>query len=181
MEKRFAGSQKVLQRLISQFVLERDKDYPCISCGRRKSVKKWDAGHFIDAKVASMRYNLFNVHRQCANCNGFAPKAFMILGYQSGLQYRIRLLPMRFFDSNRCPSSYYFSETCHIAEKEYGNVRAKPIKKSVLKEACTFVHTLTEELKKNKETPLDEGLLEVSQETADLLGYVPPIPSTDAQ
>jgi len=58
------------QKACNKFILERDKGRPCISCGNMNDVK-YDAGHYISrGHSAALRFNEFNIHRQCsAYCN----------------------------------------------------------------------------------------------------------------
>ena len=47
----------------------RDKNLPCVSCGRVNNVK-WNAGHFKSAgQNPNLRFNELNVHKQCEHCN----------------------------------------------------------------------------------------------------------------
>lgn len=73
-----------LQRLVNKYIRLRDKDEPCISCGKWSN--KFDAGHYINqGSTGALRYNEDNIHKQCSlNCNK----------YLSGnkIKYRIALV-----------------------------------------------------------------------------------------
>ena len=57
------------QAAFNSFVRIRDHKLPCISCGRFHQ-GQWHAGHYRTTKAApQLRFNLFNVHRQCMPCN----------------------------------------------------------------------------------------------------------------
>jgi hypothetical protein len=58
------------QAVFNQYIRERDKDQPCISCGTTKDVQ-YCAGHFRTRGAAGhLRFNEDNVHRQCNQyCN----------------------------------------------------------------------------------------------------------------
>lgn len=58
------------QKICNQYILLRDKGKPCISCGNGNDVK-YDAGHYLSrGHSAALRFNEFNIHRQCsAYCN----------------------------------------------------------------------------------------------------------------
>ena len=73
------------QTSINAFVRIRDIGKPCPSCDLSieeiestqgwKSGGAWDAGHFRSRGAASqLRYNLYNIHRQCKSCNAGAGK-----------------------------------------------------------------------------------------------------------
>jgi hypothetical protein len=56
-------------RHFHKFIRTRDKDLPCISCGR---YTKLQAGHFYSAgNHPSVRFNEDNVNGQCIQCNHF--------------------------------------------------------------------------------------------------------------
>ncbi|WP_230847441.1 recombination protein NinG [Pluralibacter gergoviae] len=72
------------QRVVNDYIRERDKDLPCISCGTWETVQ-WEAGHFRSRGSAShLRYNEDNIHKQCHHCN------VHLSGNQQ--QYRIQLI-----------------------------------------------------------------------------------------
>lgn len=57
------------QKKFNEFIRLRDKDQPCISCGRYKIEH---AGHYYPAgKFTSVRFNEDNAHGQCLHCNYF--------------------------------------------------------------------------------------------------------------
>lgn len=53
------------------YIRERDRDLPCISCGRYVDAK--DAGHYMPAGLSNSpaRFHCANVHGQCAACNRY--------------------------------------------------------------------------------------------------------------
>jgi hypothetical protein len=57
------------QRAVNSVIRERDKDEPCISCGRFHQ-GKWNAGHYISRGASpALRYHSDNIHKQCEPCN----------------------------------------------------------------------------------------------------------------
>jgi len=75
---------KEAQIAFNAFVRIRDHNLPCISC-QRYHQGQYHAGHYRTTKAASqLRFNLFNVFRQCAPCNS----------HLSGniVEYRINLM-----------------------------------------------------------------------------------------
>jgi len=80
----------------------RDKDQPCISCGRWDweiedtfSGGKWDGGHFRGKGACpELRFHPLNIHKQCKSCNGgsgkFAKKNETVAKqYEENLRARI--------------------------------------------------------------------------------------------
>ena len=59
---------KLLQISVNTYVRLRDKDLPCVSCGR-SDVEEFHAGHFIASTNSFLRFNELNIHKQCSYCN----------------------------------------------------------------------------------------------------------------
>lgn len=75
---------KEAQQCFNKYIRLRDKDEPCISCGRHHQ-GQYHAGHFrTTAAAPQLRFNEDQVHKQCAPCNN----------HLSGnlLEYRKRLI-----------------------------------------------------------------------------------------
>ncbi len=62
-------SKAKADRYFSSFIRERDKDKPCVTCG--KYTDKKDCGHFISRRFESTRFDEKNSHGQCQKCNRF--------------------------------------------------------------------------------------------------------------
>jgi uncharacterized C2H2 Zn-finger protein len=64
-----------LDRIFSKYIRLRDADdngyCRCISCGKVFHWKDGDAGHYINRKHMSVRWDEMNVHAQCRACNRF--------------------------------------------------------------------------------------------------------------
>lgn len=70
-QKDKSKAREKAQIVFNAFIRERDKDLPCISCGRVNNVK-YNAGHFKSAgQNPNLRFNELNVHKQCEYCNQF--------------------------------------------------------------------------------------------------------------
>lgn len=72
------------QTWVNRYVRLRDKDLPCISCGRFHN-GQYHAGHYRSVGSApELRFEVSNIHKQCSACNS----------YLSGnlINYRIRLI-----------------------------------------------------------------------------------------
>ena len=71
-------------KLFNTYIRERDKDLSCISCGQMHT-NRWEAGHYFNAgKVKCLRFNEYNVNKQCHRCN------YHMSGNESG--YRMGLV-----------------------------------------------------------------------------------------
>jgi hypothetical protein len=63
-----------LDKVFSEYIRLRDSENgycKCISCGKVHHWKEMDAGHFVNRKHMSVRYNEKNVNAQCRACNRF--------------------------------------------------------------------------------------------------------------
>jgi hypothetical protein len=57
------------QVAFNAFIRERDRDWPCISCGKFHT-GQYHAGHYRSVGAApQLRFNEDNVHKQCQPCN----------------------------------------------------------------------------------------------------------------
>lgn len=75
---------KELQKEVNYFIRQRDKDKPCISCGK-PLIKKFDAGHYRSAGGnPELRFEELNIHGQCVYCNQHL--------HGNLIDYRIRLI-----------------------------------------------------------------------------------------
>lgn len=72
---------KEAQAAVNAYIRARDYGKPCISCDKTvlqveneqkwKIGGSWDAGHFRSRGAAGhLRFNLWNIHKQCKPCNG---------------------------------------------------------------------------------------------------------------
>lgn len=68
-QKSKAKWAKEAQTAFNAFIRARDSDQPCISCGRHHQ-GQYHAGHYLSVGARpELRFNEFNVHKQCAPCN----------------------------------------------------------------------------------------------------------------
>lgn len=75
------------QSAINKYVRVRDKNLPCVSCGRHHE-GQYHAGHYKTTGAhPELRFNLRNIHKQCSVCNN----------HLSGnlINYRINLIDRR--------------------------------------------------------------------------------------
>ena len=65
------------KELCHKYIRTRDKDQPCISCGRYEGEIDstgwdhiWDAGHYLSrGSHPELRFEELNIHKQCVKCN----------------------------------------------------------------------------------------------------------------
>ena len=69
--KRKQDYEKDLEKIFNEFIRERDKNEPCISCDAPKGTYKLTAGHYFPAgHNKNVRFDEDNLHSQCwFNCN----------------------------------------------------------------------------------------------------------------
>lgn len=87
------------QTVFNRFIRIRDKDEPCISCGKYdweiedKFVGgKWDCGHFLSrGAYPELRFEELNANKQCKSCNAGSGK-FSHKGRTVSQEYEERLI-----------------------------------------------------------------------------------------
>lgn len=63
---------KEAQKAVNAYVRARDRDRPCISCGKKADDRpnQWDAGHYRSVGSAPhLRFYTLNIAKQCVRCN----------------------------------------------------------------------------------------------------------------
>lgn len=74
-----------LQKVFNEYIRQRDKDKPCISCGQFKDLQ---AGHFYSVRnYDGLRFDEDNVHGECVRCNCFDDDH--LIGYSVNLVRKI--------------------------------------------------------------------------------------------
>lgn len=92
------------QRVVNDYIRERDRDLPCISCGTWVTVQ-WEAGHFRSRGAAShLRYNEDNIHKQCHRCN--AELSSNAISYRAALVVKIGSERVEALENNNTPHRY---------------------------------------------------------------------------
>lgn len=107
--------EDMTQRVVNDYIRERDRDLPCISCGTWTTVQ-WEAGHFRSrGKASHLRYHEDNIHAQCHHCN------VHLSGNQQ--QYRINLIAkigaerVEALENNNTPHRYTREELDAIRKR----------------------------------------------------------------
>ena len=89
------------QKAFNEFIRLRDKDLPCISCGRYHE-GQYHAGHYRSVGACpELRFNEDNVHKQCSACNSHL--SGNILEYRLGLIEKIGLERVEFLERKDHP------------------------------------------------------------------------------
>lgn len=92
---------KEAQKAFNEFIRLRDKDLPCISCGRYHE-GQYHAGHYRSVGACpELRFNEDNVHKQCSACNSHL--SGNILEYRLGLIEKIGLERVEFLERKDHP------------------------------------------------------------------------------
>ncbi len=92
---------KEAQKTFNEFIRLRDKDLPCISCGRYHE-GQYHAGHYRSVGACpELRFNEDNTHKQCSACNSHL--SGNILEYRLGLIEKIGLERVEFLERKDHP------------------------------------------------------------------------------
>jgi hypothetical protein len=116
-----AEHMKEAQAAFNAFIRERDRDLPCISCGRHHQ-GQWHAGHYRTVGAnPELRFELLNVHKQCAPCNNH--KSGDIVNYRINLVGRIGADQVAWLEGPHEPQRYTIDELKGIKAKYRALVR----------------------------------------------------------
>lgn len=119
---------KNLQEVFNKFIRLRDKDLPCISCGRFHQ-GQWHAGHYKTVGGnPELRFNEDNVHRQCSACNNH--KSGDIVNYRINLVERIGIERVEFLERKDHPPLKLTIEEIKDLIKVYKN-KCKELERAV--------------------------------------------------
>ena len=105
------------QKVFNKFIRLRDKDEPCISCGRYHQ-GKYDAGHYRSVGACpELRFCELNVHKQCVPCNQH--KSGNVIEYRINLVSRIGQSSVEFLEKQDHAPKRYTIEDCKEIIKTY--------------------------------------------------------------
>jgi hypothetical protein len=90
--KSIVSLKRSAQRLFNSHIKQRDRSdldsFVCISCQKKYTLDKANAGHFFGTqKYNWLRFNEDNVHLQCIYCNNFNHES--LIGYTLNLPLKI--------------------------------------------------------------------------------------------
>lgn len=104
------------QAAVNAFIRERDKDLPCISCGRHHQ-GQYHAGHYRTVGAnPELRFEELNIHKQCAPCNNH--KSGDIVNYRINLVKRIGQDAVDWLEGYHEPKRYTAEQLREI-KREY--------------------------------------------------------------
>ncbi|HAH9785240.1 TPA: recombination protein NinG [Escherichia coli] len=108
--------EDLTQRVVNDYIRERDHDLPCISCGTFDTVQ-WDAGHYrTTAAAPQLRFDERNIHKQCVVCNQH--KSGNLVPYRVELINRIGQEAVDEIESNHNRHRWTIEE-CKAIKAEY--------------------------------------------------------------
>ena len=112
------------QTAFNAYIRERDKDLPCVSCGRHHQ-GQYHAGHYRSVAAASqLRYNEDNVHKQCQPCN--THKSGNAIEYRINLIKRIGIERVEWLENNNDVVKWTIEQAKQI--KKLYNTKLKELK-----------------------------------------------------
>lgn len=108
---------KEAQSIFNKFIRLRDKDQPCISCGRYHQ-GQYHAGHYRSVGACpELRFCELNVHKQCAPCNDH--KSGNIIEYRINLVNKIGADKVAWLERQDHEPKKYTIEDCKTIIKYY--------------------------------------------------------------
>ena len=100
------------QTVFNAYCRLRDKNEPCISCGRHHQ-GQYHAGHYRTVgSHPELRFNELNVHKQCSVCNNH--KSGNIVDYRINLIKKIGVDKVEWLEGNHEPKKYSINELKEI-------------------------------------------------------------------
>ena len=109
-------AEKAAQAAFNKYIRERDKDLPCISCGRHHE-GQYHAGHYKTRGAhKELALNELNCHKQCAPCNNHL--SGNLVNYRINLIEKIGLDKVEWLEGPHEPKKYTVDEIWNI-EKQY--------------------------------------------------------------
>ena len=124
---------KEAQIAFNAYIRERDKNRPCICCGRplADSGVGWgfDCGHYRSVGSAPhLRFNEDNAHGQTKQCNRWG--AGRAVDYRIGLIRRIGLEAVEVLESNQTPRNYSIDDLKEIIQTYRAKLKDLKIKEA---------------------------------------------------
>ena len=115
------------QTVFNAWIRERDRDLPCVSCGRHHQ-GQYHAGHYRTvASSPALRYEPLNVAKQCAPCNNH--KSGDIVNFRIELVRRIGLELVEWLEGPHEPKRYTIDDLQKI-KADY-RAKTKELKKTL--------------------------------------------------
>ena len=113
--KTLAEWRKEAQTAFNAWIRERDKDLPCISCGRFHE-GQWHAGHYLSTGARpELRFDEANVHKQCQPCNTHLHGN--LIGFRISLHNRIGIAGVAYLEGPHEAKKYTRDELKAIRDE----------------------------------------------------------------
>jgi hypothetical protein len=110
-----------LDTLFSRYIRLRDANQygycRCISCGKIVHWQECDAGHYVNRKHMSLRYDEKNVNAQCRSCNRFDEGN--AAGYHAGLVKKYGEGVIQYLEIKKHNTAHFSSAAYEALIKEY--------------------------------------------------------------
>ena len=114
--------RKEAQAAFNAYIRERDRDQPCISCGRHHD-GQYHAGHYrTTASAPELRFYEDNCHKQCAPCNNHL--SGNIAEYRKALVTKIGIERLDSLEGPHEPMRYTIEDYQRIKDKYKKNLNA---------------------------------------------------------
>lgn len=117
------------QKAFNAFIRERDKNQPCICCGRSETAVQglyahgWDCGHYRSRGSAPhLRFDERNAHRQLVYCNRHG--AGRAVDYRIGLIARIGIEAVEALEADDAPRKYGIDELKAVRDEYRAKLKA---------------------------------------------------------
>lgn len=102
------------QQAFNAMIRERDRDLPCISCGRHHE-GQYHAGHYRTVGAnPELRFEPLNAHKQCAPCNNH--KSGDIVNYRINLVQKVGADKVAWLEGPHAPKKYSVQEIIGMKE-----------------------------------------------------------------
>jgi len=114
--------KKLAQKLFNQFIRLRDKDLPCVSCGKIIGINETShASHYRPATNSRLRYDERNVFRSCVKCNVFLSSN--AIKYREALVIKLGSEVVEELDNTNEPYRYTADELQEIITEYRGKLK----------------------------------------------------------
>jgi len=113
---------KEAQSAVNAYVRERDKDLPCVSCGRHHQ-GQYHAGHYRSVGSApELRFETSQIHKQCAPCNNHL--SGNLINYRLELLQRVGLNVLAWIEGPHEPKKYTIDDLRTIRDDYRAKLKA---------------------------------------------------------
>jgi hypothetical protein len=112
---------KEAQAVFNRYIRLRDANDGCISCGKRNNVKQ-NAGHYLSVGARpELRFNEWNVHKQCEACNTYL--SGNLVAYRGRLVDKVGLLIVEWLEGPHEPLKLSIDDIKAIKAKYQAKIK----------------------------------------------------------